>query len=65
MKRKIEEETFKQWDLPNGCDVILGDGQEARFEKMDGMYAHWSIAGEAFIGNFDTFIMQDDKYIVV
>ena len=65
MSREREEKTYKQWELPDGCDVILGDGQEARFDKMDGMYAHWFIAGEAFIGNFDKFIKQGDKYIVV
>jgi len=55
---------FKEWELPNNSKVILSDGTEAIFKKMDGMYAHWEQDGELRIGNFEAFIKEDDYYKV-
>ena len=57
--------TLKQWELPNKSKVILRDGQEVTYLKMDGMYAQWNVNGQLKTGNFKEFKKEGDKYIVV
>lgn len=46
---------MKQWDLPHNSTVILPNGEEVTFLKMDGMYAKWDDKGEFKTGNFSEF----------
>lgn len=49
-------ETLKQWELPNGAQVRLEDGELVTFRKMDGMYAQWIKSdGSMAIGNYAGF----------
>lgn len=55
---------MKQYELPNNSIVILPDGEEVKFLKMDGMYAQWEENGELKIGNFKEFEKVGDKFKV-
>lgn len=56
---------LKQHELPQGCTCVLPDNSEAKFIKMDGMYAQWSVEGESKIKNYPLFIREGNKYKVV
>lgn len=56
---------LKQWELPNDCQVVLPDGREVTFLKMDGMYAKWQTEDGMATGNFDSFVRRKEKYYVL
>ena len=56
---------MKQYELPNNAIVILPGGTEAKFLRMDGMYATWEEDGEFKIGNFENFEKVGEKYKVI
>ncbi len=60
-----KSKVYKQWELPNGSRVILPDGKEVIFEKMDGMYGHWNVNGDLAIGNFTEGFIKKENYFVV
>ncbi len=57
--------TYKQWEIPNNSRVVLKDGTEATYLKMDGMYAQWDVNGDMKIGNFDKLEEVGNHYKVI
>lgn len=53
----------KDYQLKKG-DIVVADGVEYTFIKMDGMYAKWSTKDNDWVtGNFGTLVEQEDgKY---
>ncbi len=57
--------TYKQWEIPNNSRVVLKDGTEAIYLKMDGMYAKWDVNGDMKTGNFEKLESVGNHFRVV